>query len=87
MEYLLEYAVALTFRANISPCTTGCDWNCAAQHLAKRGVLGGTDGGSSMPILAMLLALTVVVGIRLALEQSDFFQQHAKRLPPIPLGL
>ena len=87
MEYLLEYAEALAFRANISPYASGCDWNCAAQHLAKRGVLGGTDGGSSMPILAMLLALTVVVGIRLALEQSDFFQQHAKRLPPIPLGL
>jgi len=40
-----------------------------------------------MPILAMLLTLTVAVGIRLALEQSDFFQQHAKLLPPIPLGL
>jgi hypothetical protein len=40
-----------------------------------------------MPIFAMLLALTTIVGIRLALEQSDFFQRHAKRLPPIPLGL
>jgi hypothetical protein len=35
----------------------------------------------------MLLALTIVVGTRLAFEQSDFFQRHAKRLPPIPLGL
>ena len=40
-----------------------------------------------MPILAMLLTLTVVVGARLALEQSDYFRQHAKSLPPIPLGL
>ena len=40
-----------------------------------------------MPILAMLLTLTIVVGARLALEQSDYFQKHAKRLSPIPIGL
>jgi hypothetical protein len=50
-------------------------------------VLGGTEGGSSMPILTVLLTLTVVVGTRLALEQSDYFRTHAKILPPIPLGL
>ena len=40
-----------------------------------------------MPILAMLLTLIVVVGTRLALEQSDYFRTYAKSLPPIPLGL
>ena len=40
-----------------------------------------------MPILTVLLTLTVVVGTRLALEQSDYFRTHAKILPPIPLGL
>jgi hypothetical protein len=74
-------------RANISRRATGRDWNCAAQHLTKMEVLGGTEGGSSMSIFALLLTLTVVLGIRLAIEQSDYFQKHAKRIPPIPIGL
>jgi hypothetical protein len=40
-----------------------------------------------MPILAMLLTLTIVLGTRVAIEQSDYFQTHAKNLPPMPLGL
>jgi hypothetical protein len=50
-------------------------------------VLGGTEGGSSMSIFAVFLTLTVVLGIRLAIEQSDYFQKHAKRIPPMPIGL
>ena len=40
-----------------------------------------------MSMLAVLLTLTVVLGARLAIERSDYFQKHAKRLPPIPIGL
>ena len=40
-----------------------------------------------MPILASVLAVLAVVGVRLALERSRFIQEHAKSLPPLPLGL
>ncbi|WP_268885434.1 hypothetical protein [Belnapia mucosa] len=40
-----------------------------------------------MPILTTLLAVLIVVGVRLTLEQSRYFQNHAKDLPPMPLGL
>jgi hypothetical protein len=40
-----------------------------------------------MPILAMLLTLTIALGARLALEQSDYFRIHARSLPLMPLGL
>jgi hypothetical protein len=40
-----------------------------------------------MPILASLLAVWAVLGVRLALERSSMIQDHAKSLPPLPLGL
>ena len=40
-----------------------------------------------MPILTILLTVLIVAGVRLSLEQSRYFQKHAKDLPPMPLGL
>ena len=40
-----------------------------------------------MSIIAAFFTLAVALGARLALEQSDYFQRHAKRLPPMPIGL
>jgi hypothetical protein len=40
-----------------------------------------------MSILTALLTVLIVVGVRLTLEQSSYFQKHAKDLPPMPLGL
>ncbi len=40
-----------------------------------------------MSILASMFAVLAVVGVRLALEQSRHFQEHAKTLPQLPLGL
>ena len=40
-----------------------------------------------MSTLSMLLTLSVVLGARLALEQTDYFRKHVKSPPPLPLGL
>jgi hypothetical protein len=39
-----------------------------------------------MSIVAPLLTILVALGARLILEQSEYFQRHAKTLPPMPLG-
>ncbi len=40
-----------------------------------------------MPILASLLTMFAVLGARVAVERSKYFQEHAKTLPQLPLGL
>ena len=40
-----------------------------------------------MSFVALLLAVLTVVTVRWAVTRSKYFQEHAKDLPQIPLGL
>ena len=52
--------------------------------------LGRISKGFSMSILIALLAvlaIIVLIGVRLTVARSKYYQEHTKDLPPIPLGL